>query len=107
LEVGRVYRVVRLRKKIFPCPLHEEGVRVVEVVESEISAAIPQKIALEGAVIIFRPEKCEKITCLNRNLCFPIGLFDGDRCEIVEVEKKIDCEKGLLLVTAKLRRTAS
>jgi len=34
LEAGRVYRIVGLREKTFPCPLHEGGVRVVEVVES-------------------------------------------------------------------------
>jgi len=104
LETGRVYRIIKLRDKVFPCPIHENGVRVVEVVESEISAAINQKVALEGAVITFHLEECENASCKYRSLCFPIGLYEGDRCEIVKVEEKIECEKGLRLVAVKLKR---
>jgi len=104
LETGRVYKIVKLRDKVFPCPIHEGGVKVVEVVESEIFAAISEKMALEGAVIIFHPEECENISCKYKNLCFPTGLYMGDRCEIVKVEDKIECEKGLQLVKAELKR---
>jgi len=107
LEAGRVYRIVGLREKTFSCPLHEGGVRVVEVVESEISAAIPQKIALEGAVITFHKIVCENFTCKYRGLCFPVGIYDGDRCEIVGLSDKIDCKVGNLLRIVKLRRISS
>ena len=107
LEAGRVYRIVGLREKTFPCPLHEGGVRVVEVVESEISAVIPQRIALEGAVITFHKIACGNLACKYRNLCFPVGIYDGDRCEIVELGEKIDCEAGNSLRIVKLRRIPS
>ena len=107
LEVGRVYQIVRLREKILPCPLHEGGVRVVEVVESEISAAIPQKLALEGAVITFHKMACENLKCKNRSLCFPLGIYEGDRCEIISLGEKIDCKMGNTLRIAKLKRIVS
>jgi len=106
LEAGRVYKIVKLRENVFPCPIHEDGARVVEVIESEISTAISQKTALEGAVITFQPIKCDNFDCKYRSLCFPIGLYVGDRCEIVKVEDKIECEKGLRLVRVKLKRVA-
>jgi len=107
LEVGRVYRVVGLREKVFPCPLHEGGARVVEVVESEISAAIPQKLALEGAIITFHKITCENFACKYRSLCFPIGIYEGDRCEIVSIGERIDCEMKNSLRAVKLRRIPS
>jgi len=107
LEVGRIYRIVGLREKVFSCPLHEGGVRVVEVVESEISAAVPQKIALEGAVIVFQQRMCENFACKNRSLCFPAGIYEGDRCKIVGLGEKIDCEIGDSLRIAKLKRIPS
>lgn len=107
LEVGRVYRIVKLREKVLPCPLHEGGVRVVEVIESEVSAAIPQRIALEGAVITFHQVECGNFGCRNRSFCFPLGIYEGDRCEIVGLGEKIDCMRGDSLIIAKLRRIVS
>jgi hypothetical protein len=107
LESGRVYQVTSLRKNIFPCPLHEEGVRVVEVVEAKALTAIPSKLAVEGATIVFKTQLCKEITCKNAVLCRPVGLVDGDKCIIVEVKGKLDCIEGSSLVKAKLRRISS
>jgi len=107
LEPERVYQVVRLRENVFPCPLHEEGVRVVEVVEAEVSAAIPSKLAVEGATIVFKIPECEAASCENAALCYPVGLKNGDKCLIVGVEKKLSCAEGFSLVKARLRRVSS
>lgn len=104
LEQGRVYEIVSLRDRKFPCVLHDEEVRVVEVVESDIISAVPQKLALEGAIITFYAQNCENQNCGFKTLCKPIGLFDGDKCQIVKVEDRIECPLGYELVKVLLRR---
>ena len=104
LEVGRIYEVVGLREKGFPCKLHEAGVRVVEVTESDIWTVLSHKLAIEGAVITFQPQECDMQTCKSYEKCVPRGLFKGDRCTISEIGEKIVCPKGLLLVRVVLHR---
>jgi len=107
LEVGRVYKVVELREKVFPCRLHEAGVRVVEVVESDILAALPSKLAIEGAIITFQKVECDVQACEHHQLCVPRGLFNGDHCTILKIEENVSCSKGLPLAKAVLRRLPS
>ncbi len=107
LENGRVYKVVKLREKVFPCILHEAGARVVEVVESNILAAIPSKLAIEGAVITFQKGDCDVQACENNELCVPRGLANGDQCTVLRICEKILCPNGLSLVKAVLRHLRS
>jgi len=107
LEVGRVYKVVELREKVFPCRLHEAGVRVVEVVESDILATLPSKLAIEGAVITFQKVECDVQVCEHHQLCVPRGLFNGDHCTILKIEENVSCSKGSPLAKAALRRLPS
>lgn len=107
LETGRVYKVVKLREKVFPCMLHEAGARVVEVVESNILAALPSKLAIEGAVITFRKGDCNVQACEHLELCAPRGLANGDQCTVLKIGEKILCPNDLSLVKALLRRLRS
>ena len=107
LEAGRVYKVVRLREKVFPCRLHEAGARVVEVVESDILAALPSKLAIEGAVITFQKAECDVQACEHHELCVPRGLVNGDHCTVLKIGENVACSKGLSLVKAVLRRLPS
>jgi len=107
LEVGRAYEVVRLRKKVFPCKLHEAGVRVVEVVESDILVALPPKLAMEGAVITFWARECYVEACEYYELCIPQGLLSADHCAVLKIGEKIACSRGLPLVKTVLRRLPS
>jgi len=104
LEQGRVYQVVRVLQNVFPCPLHEEGVRAVEVVEADIIASIPSKLAVEGATIVFKAQECGEVECKNAVFCNPKGLLDGDKCIVVKIERKLRCVEGFSLVKALLRR---
>jgi len=104
LEPGRVYKVVGLREKTLYCKLAGENVRVVEVVESEIEAAIPSKLAIEGATILFQPQECDVEDCENFELCIPKGLLKGDRCEIVKVTGSLRCPQNSPLAKVLLRR---
>ena len=104
LEVGRVYEVVGLRERVFPCELHGAGVRVVEVVEADVCTILPPKLAIEGAIITFQPQECDIRTCRSHELCVPHGLTGGDRCTILEVVESVSCFKDLSLVRVVLRR---
>ena len=51
LKPGRIYTVTSVRNIEHPCKIHDSGVKIVEVKESQIEAAIPKKYAIEGAKI--------------------------------------------------------
>ena len=104
LESGRVYEVTGLRDRLFPCEIHADGVRVVEVTESDIYASIPKSQALEGATIKFKTVECDVTDCSKAQICFPIGLYEGEKCKIIEVDKNFSCPKGLPLAMVLLRR---
>ncbi len=86
LEVGRRY-VVRssMNKPHEECRIHDEGVMLVEVEPAEIQALLPSQLVSEGATITFIRPDCMRLLCENSVWCFPEGLGDGDRCQIVKV----------------------
>ncbi|MEM2876309.1 MAG: UPF0179 family protein [Candidatus Bathyarchaeia archaeon] len=104
LEVGRVYRITRLRERSFPCKIHADGVSVVEVVESDVYAAIPKNQAFEGATFTFKILDCDETNCKMRQICFPLGIFEGEKCKILKVDKNFSCPKDFPLVKALLQR---
>lgn len=107
LSEGRIYRVVNVRKKTFNCEAYGIEMRVVDVVEAEINAAIPSKQAIEGVILTFYPQKCEEEICKNYSLCLPEGLAERDRCEVVKIYGKLSCPRGLQLMKVLLRRALS
>lgn len=98
LDVGRRYRIEKVREEIkHDCYIHEDGVRVVEVIEPPIKVAIDAKQAMKGFKIVFVPVDCELPELFD--LCQPMGLKEGDRCTILNVIDDIMGEKkGLKLV---------
>jgi len=69
LEAKRVYEVIKVRGKVFPCKVHADGVSVVEVVESDIIAAVPKTQAFEGAILTFQSLECEDFECPMYEIC--------------------------------------
>ncbi|RLI28129.1 hypothetical protein DRO58_02810 [Candidatus Bathyarchaeota archaeon] len=104
LEAKRIYEVTKVREKTFPCKIHADGVRVVEVVESDIAAAVPKSQAFEGAILTFQSLECEDLDCPMYEVCHPKGVFDGEKCKVLKVDKNFSCPKTLPLVKALLRR---
>jgi uncharacterized protein (UPF0179 family) len=102
LETNRVYSVTEVIEGYLPCPVHEDGVRAVKVVETTISAAIPIRTAILDSVITFCPQECENMLCKSRELCLPLGLYDGDKCSVAELKDDIKCPFGRSLKTALL-----
>lgn len=105
LEPGRLYEVVKVRGVKHRCLIHEGGVKVVEVVEAPVSAALPSKMAVEGLIIQYRPITCELHDCKLHSLCSPKWLKPNDRCRVVEVvSSKLSCSRGLNLAEVRLQR---
>ena len=98
LEEGRAYLVTELLGRVLPCPLHEEGVMVVRVVEAPIRVAVPARVAVEGAIITLEGRDCNQPRCGAWNLCHPEVLVSGDRCKVLEVGGRVTCPLGLNLV---------
>ncbi|HML06390.1 MAG TPA: UPF0179 family protein [Methanobacterium sp.] len=99
LEEGRMYIINDVKETEHPCPIHEGGkVKVVDVQRAEIKALVDSKKAFEGSMVIFEFPECDK-ECTMRDLCFPEGLFEGDKCKIVKTVGKSpnQCIKGLNL----------
>lgn len=107
LEPERRYRVLGIRGElIHECPIHEEGVRAVEITESPIIAAVDSRKSFAGSKIVFEPVECDEPGCSMFEICHPTGLRSGDRCTIVEVvgEAPEECPRGNVLKLVELRR---
>ena len=103
LELGRRYRIVGTRDYEHPCKIFGK-VKVVEVEEPEIQATVESRVAFVGSKITFKSIECKDIDCKNFPYCSAEGLKSGDRCEIVEVIKKVECKIGKDLTLVKLKR---
>jgi uncharacterized protein (UPF0179 family) len=98
LAVGKIYTVVKTRDKIFPCKIHENGVRIVEIMEANIEASIETKFAFLNGTITYQPQTCKQRTCPNYSLCVPQGLRVKDKCKIIAIQGKIMCPLNRQLV---------
>ncbi len=96
LEEGRLYIIRNVKDAEQKCKLHEgQKVKVVEVDKANIKALVDSKRAFEGSMISIKSPECEE-SCEMHELCFPDGLYEGDKCKIVKTmgrpSKK--CDKG-------------
>ena len=106
LESKRVYEVVEVREKAFPCAFHEKGARVVRVVESDYRVAIERKYAFPQGIITYKPQDCRETSCDNYFKCAPHGLKEGDRGKLLELIGPIQCPLEQPLVLVVFRRMA-
>lgn len=107
VKPDRVYRIIKTRDKTLLCRQYETEMRVIEVAEAAIPAVISTKKAIGRAVITFQTLSCEIRDCESCELCFPAGLSDGDRCQVLEVTQKIPCSSGFSLTKVLLQRVPS
>lgn len=107
LEPNRRYRVLGIRGElVHECPIHEAGVRAVEVTESPIIAAFDARKAFPGSKVVFEAVKCDNRECSMYEICHPIGLKEGERYTVVEVvgEAPEECPRGNVLKLVEFRR---
>lgn len=105
LVIGRRYVVKSsMNKPHEKCKIHEEGVMLVEVEPAEISCMVDPKYAKEGTHLTFVSPSCGQFICEQRHLCFPEGIKDGDKCEVVKVvSRECTCPSGVKLSNVVLR----
>lgn len=101
-EVGRRYRILRIRDVVHPCLLNEEGARVVEVDPSPPECSLPVRSAVEGALATYEPLVCANAACANYRLCHPVGIPPGVRLKIVAIGAELDCPLGYAIVPARV-----
>jgi uncharacterized protein (UPF0179 family) len=108
LESGRVYTVVVVRDKLHDCPIHEDGVQLVEVEEASATVTLPSHQLFEGAVFSFHPVHCDEWQCPHNRACNPDGLKEADRCRVEKVLQKtgLDCSRKQKLGLAAVRRVS-
>ncbi len=109
LEVDRRYRVEKVRDEMkHDCYIHEDGVRVVEVTEAPITAAIEGAYTFKNSKIVFAPPNCKEYDCELFDSCHPAGLREGDKCTILDVigDAPGECKNGRVLKLVSMRREA-
>ena len=94
IESGRVYEIAGVRDKFLPCKQYETEMRVVEVTDAKIPSSLPTKQAMPGAIVVFQALECRNEGCESYEMCFPLGLKAGDRCEVLEVTETFQCSLG-------------
>ena len=101
-EVGRRYRIVRVRDVVHPCPLNEERARVVEVELSPPDCSLPVRAAIEGSIVTYDGLVCANAACPNFRLCHPVGIARGTRLRVVSTGPELDCPLGYEIVPAQV-----
>jgi len=108
LREGASYEIIGIRKIKHTCPILGSAMKVVEVIELPIKAALPTKKAYEGTIITFTPIPCPKNwRCRNATICKPKALAEGEKTIIEKVKEKIHCPGNLDLRLVLLRRLDS
>lgn len=101
LEIGKRYKISKVREKEHKCPIHDlETVVAVEVEEMSIEITMPLKKAMEAAVVTLDDESCPIRWCSNNYLCRRELFPKGTKVALISVHEELECLKGL-----KLKRT--
>jgi len=103
LEPGRRYRITGIKDMEHPCALHGK-VRVVEVEEAGVPAALEKRRVFIGSKIEFSRQDCDDIFCPGYRFCRPEGLLEGDVCRITDSQEALECKRGRSLVVVRLER---
>lgn len=99
LELNRKYVVVDIKDNEQKCPVHAEGTVIpVEVELAHIDVLTSSKNIFEGSIFTYNAPDCDE-TCEFHDLCFPDGLFENDKCIVIDsqTKHKEECKKGLRL----------
>ena len=101
-EMGRRYRITKVRDVRHECLLNEGHARVVEVESAPPEYSIASRTAVEGAVLAYEKIVCANAACPNYRTCHPIGIEPGMRVRVLEVGPMLDCPLGYSIVSAKV-----
>jgi len=96
---NHVYEVIEVRDINHECPIHKDGVTVVEVKFVPFEIAVKSNQAHEGSVIKIPIIRCEVQDCLLFKYCCPVEFEDTGKKKYkimkVKERKKDICNKKL------------
>ena len=101
-EMGRRYRILKVRDVRHECLLNEGQARVVEVVPVPPECSIASPTAVEGAVLAYEKIVCANTACPNYRTCHPVGIDPGMRIRVLDIGPALDCPLGYSIVSAKV-----
>lgn len=101
-DLGRRYRIVRVRDVSHPCPLNEERARVVEVEPTPPACSLPARAAMEGSLVTYEPLVCSHAACPNFRTCHPVGIARGTRLKVVSAGPELVCPLGYDIAPARV-----
>lgn len=107
LTVGKRYRVLKKRDREHDCPIHDQDrVVAVEVEELPLEISIPDRKALESAVVTIEDKGCDRRWCENNRICRIEYVPKGTKIFLISVHEQLRCPKGLKLrrVIAEIRK---
>jgi len=91
---GRVYRVkkvINTMDNIF-CPLTDSKMVLVKVELADLETTIVENLPLAEKIIIKRSQiDCKLVECKYKEICFPKGLYSGDKIKIIKINQPIRC----------------
>ncbi len=88
LEKNRKYVIVDVKDSEQKCPIHADNVVVpVEVERAEIELLTTSKNIFEGSTFTYNAHDCDE-HCEFKELCFPDGLIENDKCIIIKNQGK-------------------
>jgi len=91
---GRVYRVkkvINTMDNIF-CPLTDSKMVLVKVELADLETTIVENLPLAEKIIIKRSQiDCKLVECKYKEICFPKGLYSGDKIKIIKINQPIGC----------------
>ena len=71
LEKDRIYEVTEVHDTIHECPVFEDGVKTVEIIEPTFEVTTGATLAIEGATVTVPERDCDLIECTYFRKCHP------------------------------------
>ncbi|NPA85970.1 MAG: hypothetical protein GXO42_01015 [bacterium] len=105
LRPGKFYKIIEVRDAVHECPAYGIEMKVVEVVEVDTPLVVEQKAAA-GETVKATRISCTNTKCPYYGFCMNPEAEDGEKYEVVSVEKEIECplNRKLFLVFARKKR---
>ena len=98
LDVGRRYKITKVRPVQHPCALQETTANVVEVASIQRPLVVESRSAVVGSSIEMGRFSCARIDCPNWDICAGPSLPPKQRFRIEKVEREpAECRIGRTL----------
>jgi len=93
LEIGKKYKITKVRDITHDCPVHYSEIKIVEV-EKVKDILIVERTQLTGSIIKFVPYPCTHVECQYWSICRGVGITPNTSFKITSIETPIECPIG-------------